>query len=130
MNYGWRYRTADWKHFPWIHILPHYCDFIDLGLAFTRALLQDSANRAPFRPTVVFPGLVISRSHFPHRVGMRGMSRQEVVLPVIWVLLPSAYTETSLESLFISKFNILGTEPKFSNTQLWNKQGNESQQLG
>lgn len=52
------------------------------------------------------------------------------MLSVILFLLPSAYTEGSLVSLSISKFNILGTELKFSNTQLWNKQGNESQQLG
>lgn len=36
------------------------------------------------------------------------------MLSVILFLLPSAYTEGSLVSLCISKFNILGTELKFS----------------
>lgn len=36
------------KYSPQIHILPCYCHFIDLRLAFTRALLQDPANWAVF----------------------------------------------------------------------------------
>lgn len=59
------HHTANWKPFVWPHILPCYCHFIDLGLAFTRALLQDPTNRAPFpSSTIALPGLVISNYHF------------------------------------------------------------------
>ena len=69
------HHTTGCKHCPQVHLLLQHYHFTDLGLAFTRVLLQVPVNWAPFPSTIVLPGLVISNYHFPCWAGMRSINK-------------------------------------------------------